>query len=88
VQDIDLACRTALGYPMGPFELMDLTGIDIGYLAKLGRYDETGDPADLPSKSVTAKVQRGEFGRKTGRGWYEYDEHGRLVTAAAPGMEQ
>ena len=30
VEDIDTACRTALGYPMGPFELMDLTGIDIG----------------------------------------------------------
>ena len=35
VEAIDTACRTALGYPMGPFELMDLTGIDIGYHAKL-----------------------------------------------------
>ena len=36
VEDIDTACRTALGYPMGPFELMDLTGIDIGYLDQEG----------------------------------------------------
>ena len=45
VEDIDTACRTALGYPMGPFELMDLTGIDIGYHAKLARYAESRRPA-------------------------------------------
>ena len=76
VPDIDTACRTALGYPMGPFELMDLTGIDIGYLTKQDRYAESGDPKDQPSKSVSALVERGELGRKTGRGWYDYDEAG------------
>jgi 3-hydroxybutyryl-CoA dehydrogenase len=74
--DIDTACRTALGYPMGPFELMDLTGIDIGYLTKKDRYAESGDPKDQPSKSVSALVERGELGRKTGRGWYDYDQNG------------
>ncbi len=76
VEDIDTACRTALGYPMGPFELMDLTGIDIGYLTKKDRYAESGDPKDQPSKSVSALVERGDLGRKTGRGWYDYDEAG------------
>jgi 3-hydroxybutyryl-CoA dehydrogenase len=76
VQDIDTACRTALGYPMGPFELMDLTGIDIGYLTKKDRFAQTGDPKDQPSRSVTALVERGELGRKTGQGWYTYDESG------------
>jgi 3-hydroxybutyryl-CoA dehydrogenase len=76
VDDIDTACRTALGYPMGPFELMDLTGIDIGYLTKQDRFAESGDPKDQPSKSVSALVERGELGRKTGRGWYDYDEAG------------
>ena len=76
VEDIDTACRTALGYPMGPFELMDLTGIDIGYLTKKDRFAESGDPKDQPSKSVSALVERGELGRKTGRGWYDYDEAG------------
>ena len=76
VTDIDTACRTALGYPMGPFELMDLTGIDIGYLTKQDRFAQTGDPEDRPSRSVTALVQRGELGRKTGQGWYTYDEAG------------
>lgn len=76
VADIDTACRTALGYPMGPFELMDLTGIDIGYLTKQDRFAQTGDPKDRPSASVTALVERGELGRKTGQGWYTYDETG------------
>ena len=76
VEDIDTACRTALGYPMGPFELMDLTGIDIGYLTKKDRFAASGDPKDRPSRSVSALVARGELGRKTGLGWYAYDEAG------------
>jgi 3-hydroxybutyryl-CoA dehydrogenase len=76
VEDIDTACRTALGYPMGPFELMDLTGIDIGYHAKLARHAVTGDPRDLPSRTVAELVERGELGRKTGKGFYTYDEDG------------
>jgi 3-hydroxybutyryl-CoA dehydrogenase len=81
VEDIDTACKSALGYPMGPFELMDLTGIDIGYYVKMARYEESGDPKDKPSKSVVEKVEKGELGRKTGKGWYEYDEHGQKVSS-------
>jgi len=76
VEDIDSACRTALGFPMGPFEVMDLAGIDIGYRAKLARHAVTGDPGDLPSRTVTELVERGELGRKTGRGFYIYDDDG------------
>jgi 3-hydroxybutyryl-CoA dehydrogenase len=79
IEAIDTACRTALGYPMGPFELMDLTGIDIGYLTKQARFDQTGDPADAPSATVRAKVEAGHLGRKTGRGFYTYDEHGNRI---------
>jgi 3-hydroxybutyryl-CoA dehydrogenase len=78
-ESIDLACRMALGYPMGPFELMDFTGIDIGYYVKLARYKDTGDPADAPSLSVSALVERGDLGKKTGCGWYRYDGEGRRV---------
>jgi 3-hydroxybutyryl-CoA dehydrogenase len=74
VEDIDTACRTALGYPMGPFELMDLTGVDVGYHAKLARHAVTGDPRDLPSRTVTELVERGELGRKTGKGFYTYED--------------
>lgn len=79
-EDIDTACKTALGHPMGPFELMDLTGIDIGYYVKTARYEESGDPKDKPSESVTEKFEKGELGRKTGKGWYEYDNQGRKVS--------
>ena len=80
-EDIDTACKTALGHPMGPFELMDLTGIDIGYYVKMSRYEESGNPEDKPSESVTEKFEKGELGRKTGKGWYEYDEQGKKVTS-------
>lgn len=76
VEAIDTACRTALGYPMGPFELMDLTGIDIGYHAKLARHAVSNDPRDLPSRTVSDLVERGELGRKTGLGFYRYDDQG------------
>jgi 3-hydroxybutyryl-CoA dehydrogenase len=66
-EDIDVACRTALGHPMGPFELMDLTGIDVAYQGKLAR-------GGVPSHTVTERYQRGDFGRKTGRGFYDYRE--------------
>jgi 3-hydroxybutyryl-CoA dehydrogenase len=77
VEDIDTACRTALRHPMGPFELMDLTGIDVSYYAKMAVFEETGDPADRPSGSIAEKLERGELGRKTGKGWYVYDAAGR-----------
>lgn len=80
IEDIDKACKAALGHPMGPFELMDLTGIDVGYYVRMARYEESGDPKDKPSKSVVEKFERGELGRKTGKGWYEYDENGQKVS--------
>lgn len=79
IEAIDTACRTALGHPMGPFELQDLTGLDIGFYTQQGRYDESGDPADRPAASLAAHVQAGDLGRKTGRGWYVYDEAGAKV---------
>ena len=57
--------------------LMDLTGIDIGCLAKTDRYAETGDRRDLPATSVAENLARGELRRKAGRGWYEYDDQQR-----------
>ena len=73
-QDIDVAAQTALGHPMGPFELMDLVGIDVVHLIRLAEYEQTGDPASLPAASIKEKYEAGDFGRKTGRGWYEYPQ--------------
>jgi 3-hydroxybutyryl-CoA dehydrogenase len=72
-EDIDTAAKTALGHPMGPFELMDLVGLDVSYLIRKATYAETGDPADLPHPALTELYERGDYGRKTGKGWYSYD---------------
>lgn len=73
-EDIDVAARTALGHPMGPFELMDLVGIDVVRLIRLAEHEQTGDPASLPARSIEEKVAAGHVGRKSGRGWYEYPD--------------
>lgn len=72
-------CKTALGHPIGPFELMDLTGIDVNYYVRTARYEETGDESQRPKQSVIEKFERGELGRKSGKSWYEYDAEGRRV---------
>ncbi|CAM3751151.1 hypothetical protein GCM10009865_01760 [Aeromicrobium ponti] len=72
-KDIDIICRKALNHPIGPFELMDLSGLDVAYYVMDQRYRETGDPDDKPFACVAEKVEKGELGRKTGKGWYEYN---------------
>ncbi len=71
-EEIDLACTKALNHPIGPFALIDLTGIDVHYYVRMQRYQESGNEADKPSKIITEKFNRGELGRKTGKGFYTY----------------
>ena len=71
-EDIDTAVVHGLGHPMGPFRLLDLTGIDLSYHVAMERYQRTGDPAHKPSPTIVEKFVRGEWGRKTGKGFYEY----------------
>lgn len=73
-EDIDRAAELGLGYPMGPFRLMDLTGIDVAYHARMERSRESGRQEDQPSRSIVEKYERGEWGRKVGKGWYTYGE--------------
>jgi 3-hydroxybutyryl-CoA dehydrogenase len=65
----------ALNHPIGPFALMDLTGIDVNYYVRIQRMQETGDPALGPKKSIIEKFNKGEWGRKTGKGWYDYTKN-------------
>lgn len=74
VEEIDLAAEKALRHPMGPFRLQDFTGLDVSHGASTSRFRETGDPADKPHPLLEEKVRRGELGRKTGKGWYDYPE--------------
>ncbi|WP_223593803.1 3-hydroxyacyl-CoA dehydrogenase family protein [Neobacillus bataviensis] len=72
VEEIDLACTKALNHPIGPFALLDLTGIDVNYYIRQVLYEETGDESQKPQKVLTEKFLNGEFGRKTGKGFYSY----------------
>jgi len=69
IEEIDSALKFKGGFPMGPFELQDLTGIDIGYHFM----KEAGE--EIPPL-IAEKVKRGELGRKTGRGFYNYEDGG------------
>ncbi|MBN1534473.1 MAG: 3-hydroxyacyl-CoA dehydrogenase family protein [Spirochaetes bacterium] len=71
-EDIDKACVHGAGYPMGPFRLMDLTGIDLEYLIRMEAFQNSGDRAELPSPGVIERFLKGDYGQKTGRGWYDY----------------
>lgn len=71
-EDIDKAVVNALGHPLGPFRLQDLTGIDLSYHIMMERYNETGDPAEKPSPTIVEKYVKGEWGQKTGKGFYDY----------------
>ncbi|HWQ75873.1 MAG TPA: 3-hydroxyacyl-CoA dehydrogenase family protein [Syntrophomonas sp.] len=72
IEDIDNAIRNGLGHPMGPLELLDLTGIDLEYNVQMERYKDTGDVKDKPSPAIVERYAVGNFGRKTGKGFYEY----------------
>ncbi len=70
-QDIDTAVEKGLNYPMGPFRLMDLTGIDLAYLAAKRQQDETG--VRRPGIELLEKMyNEKKWGRKTGEGFYKY----------------
>lgn len=72
-EEIDIAVVNALGHPMGPFQLMDLAGLDLTYHIAMERYQETHDPKDKPSPLVVEKFVKKEWGRKTKKGIYSYD---------------
>ncbi len=61
------------GFKMGPFKLMDLIGNDINYAVSCSVYEQLGDPERLrPSFIQKEKVEAGQLGKKTGKGYYEY----------------
>ncbi|HIW91534.1 MAG TPA: 3-hydroxyacyl-CoA dehydrogenase family protein [Candidatus Corynebacterium avicola] len=72
-EDVDAAAKAALGHPMGPFELMDLVGIDVIHDIRQAAHEITGDEKDRPHPLIAEKYAAGDYGRKTGRGWYSYE---------------
>ncbi len=76
--DIDKALKLGLGYPMGPLELADLVGLD-ARLRNLEYLHQTLGEKYRPSPLLYKLVAAGHYGRKSGRGIYEYDEDGNTV---------
>jgi 3-hydroxybutyryl-CoA dehydrogenase len=74
VADIDALLRDAAGFRMGPFELLDLTGLDVSGKVMESIYEQfQHEPRFRPSSLVGPRIAAGLFGRKSGQGWYEYD---------------
>ena len=76
--DIDKALKLGLNHPMGPFEMIDLVGLDVR-LAILEHLHRTLGEAFRPSNLHVQYVRAGRLGRKTGCGVYAYDEQGRRI---------
>lgn len=82
VEDVDKGMRLGFGRPMGPFETSDLAGLDVGLNVMSAVYNETQDEKFQPPMLLQRKVRIGHLGRKTGIGWYKYDDKGNKVGPA------
>ncbi len=84
IDQIDRICRLGGGFRMGPFEVMDLVGVDVGLDVARSFYEQSfGEPRWRPSPITVKTVAAGRLGRKTGRGYYEYPESGEHRPADA-----
>ncbi|MGB2712091.1 MAG: 3-hydroxyacyl-CoA dehydrogenase NAD-binding domain-containing protein, partial [Conexibacter sp.] len=73
VEEVDRICRLGGGFRMGPFELMDLVGVDVGFdVARSFHEQSFGEPRWRPSPLSARMVAAGRTGRKAGRGFYDY----------------
>jgi 3-hydroxybutyryl-CoA dehydrogenase len=73
-EDIDTAVTLGLGHPMGPLTLLDLVGIDTAYAISDVLYEQFKDPIYAAPNLMKQMVQAGHFGRKSGKGFYDYGE--------------
>lgn len=77
-EDIDKALKLGLNHPMGPFEMVDLVGLDVR-LSILTYLHRTLGETYRPSNLLVQHVRAGRLGRKAGRGVYRYDEQGKRI---------
>ncbi len=72
-EDIDKAVKLGLNYPMGPFELQDFAGVDIGYHVMEYFKEEFSENYYAPPQLLKQLVKAGRHGKKTGAGFYDYE---------------
>ncbi|MEO1490729.1 MAG: 3-hydroxyacyl-CoA dehydrogenase [Pseudomonadota bacterium] len=83
-EQVDAIMRDCWGFRMGPFELMDLTGIDVNYPVSQIIWEGYGyDPRLKTSPNHKAMFDAGLYGRKTGQGWFKY-ENGKPLDRPSP----
>jgi 3-hydroxybutyryl-CoA dehydrogenase len=73
-RDIDRAWMVFTGMNVGPFGFMDAVGLDVVYDIEMVYYGESADPKDHPPQALKDKLERGELGVKTGKGFYAYPD--------------
>jgi 3-hydroxybutyryl-CoA dehydrogenase len=79
MQDIDAGARLGLGHPLGPLELADLIGLDTVLSIAEILHRDFGDSKYRPCPMLRNLVQAGLLGKKTGRGFYTYDQDGKKI---------
>jgi 3-hydroxybutyryl-CoA dehydrogenase len=72
LEDIDAAMKLGCGYPMGPFTLLDLVGLDTTMYVAEVMFDEFREPRYAPPPLLKRMVMAGQLGRKSGKGFYDY----------------
>jgi 3-hydroxybutyryl-CoA dehydrogenase len=73
LEDIDQAMKLGCGYPMGPFTLLDLVGLDTAMFVAEVMFEEFREPRYAPPPLLKRMVMAGQLGRKTGKGFYTYN---------------
>jgi 3-hydroxybutyryl-CoA dehydrogenase len=73
-EDLDTGMRNGAGWPMGPCTLVDLVGIDVHVHASEALFEKTREPRMAPPPRLVAMRNAGLLGRKSGRGFYRYDD--------------
>lgn len=81
IEEIDTAIKLGLGHRMGPFELMDMFGLDGCKWGFEAIYNQLQDERYVPPSTLVKLCEAGYLGRKTNKGWYTYDEKGKKMGA-------
>jgi 3-hydroxybutyryl-CoA dehydrogenase len=73
-KDVDRGWMVFTGMREGPFAIMDKVGLDVVYDIEMVYFQDSGDPKDKPPQALKDKIERGELGVKSGRGFYSYPD--------------